>query len=259
MLPVLFSIGGFEVHSYGVMFALALGSGILAAVTIAEREGIAPAWMWDISLALIVGTVVGGRAEYVRTHWTSFAADPASVFALRDGGVVFYGGFIGALIGVVGTILWHRAPLWRIVDIWAALVPLGHAIGRIGCFLAGCCYGAPTGLPWAVVFPPGGKAPSGVPLHPTQLYEAGFDVLLGVALLWFRTTRALPFRRFDGQTLAALLMLYPTFRVLNEQLRGDEVRGLAFGAITNAQATSVGLFALGAAVLAVRASAETER
>jgi phosphatidylglycerol:prolipoprotein diacylglycerol transferase len=251
--PILFHLGTFPVHSYGVMFALALAVGLGGAVWIGWRDGLPADWLWDVAIALIVGTVVGGRLEYVRTHWSTFAAHPAQILALRDGGVVFYGGFVGALVCILAVIRWRGMPIWRVVDIYGAMVPIGHAVGRIGCFLAGCCYGAPTDLPWGVTYPPGGIPPSDVPRHPTQLYEAAYDLALGAFLLWFRRNRG-----GEGRTFALLLLLYPGFRALNEVLRGDDIRGRFLGtALTNAQATSILLFALGLVVWRFRTRARS--
>lgn len=245
MHPVLFSVGSYEVHTYGVMVGVALYGGIASAVALGRRAGLAPTRLWDLGILLLVGGIVGSRLEYVRTQWAhGYAEHPLRAFDLRDGGLVFYGGLIGAILFVIGYAAARRMPVWTVLDVYAPFVPLGHALGRLGCFAAGCCYGAPTDWPWAVTFPAGSEAPPGIPLHPTQLYEATYCALLGAALLWFW-----PRRRFPGQVFGALLILYPAFRAVNEVFRGDAVRGTTLFGLTNAQATSIGLGAIGLGIL----------
>lgn len=222
---------------------MGVGIGIATMLALGRREGVDPDVLWELAIVLLVGIVGGSRLEYVRTHWGDFADEPLRVLALRDGGLVFYGGLVGVLLATAAWVAWRRAPVWKLLDLMAIGLPFGHAVGRVGCLLAGCCYGAPTGLPWGVTYPAGGDAPAGVPVHPTQLYEAAFDVALGAALAWAR-----PRRRFDGQLFCTFLFFYPTFRALNETMRGDAIRGFVAGGLSNAQVTSLVLFALGATV-----------
>ncbi len=250
MHPVLFHVGGVAVHAYGVLYAAGIAVGLLIAIRLLVREGLPADLGWDVALALIVGAVVGARLEYVRSHLDAFTADPARVLALRDGGLVFYGGFVGAVAAIVALLAWRRAPILRVLDAFAAPIPVGHAIGRVGCVFAGCCWGAPTGLPWAIRYPVA-HASGGIPVHPVQLYEAAFDLALGVALVtlhagWF----ALP-RRFPGQILASFLLTYPLARLGLETLRGDAIRGQATAGISNGQATSIALLLAGAALWAL--------
>ncbi len=257
MHPVLFSLGGFEVHTYGVMAGLGFLFGVTGAAIVGARAGLSWDFLWDLAIVMITGAVVGSRLEYVRTRWDQYAEAPLQVFDLRDGGLVFYGGLIGAVLASVAVIRWRRQPVWQLLDLYAPFIVFGHAFGRLGCFAAGCCYGAPTDLPWGVVYPAGGKPPGGVPLHPTQLYEVGTNVLVGLVLLGIRAhfrgagraeytgVGGVAARRGDGLTFAALLVLYPAFRAVNELFRGDIVRGYAVGSITNGQAISMALFATG--------------
>lgn len=242
MHPVLFRIGGFEVYGYGVLYALGVALGILGARQLLLREGVANDTTWDLALALIVGVVGGARLEYVRSHLGAFADAPWRVFALRDGGLVFYGGFVGAVVAVLAMARWRKVPSLRVFDAFVAYLPFGHALGRVGCVFAGCCWGAPTDLPWGLSYPAGHES-GGVPTHPVQLYEAAFNVVLGGTLLRLHARR-----RYDGQVLATFLLTYPVFRAFNETLRGDLVRGFVAGAVTNAQATSLVLVLAGLAV-----------
>ena len=242
MHPVLFRIGGFAVYGYGVLYALGVALGILGARRLLRREGVTDDTTWDLALALIAGVVGGARLEYVRSHLGEFADAPWRVLALRDGGLVFYGGFIGAVVAVLAVARWRNVPPLRVFDAYAVFLPFGHALGRVGCVLAGCCWGAPTGLPWGIRYPAGHESGS-VPTHPVQLYEAAFNVVLGLFLVRFHARR-----RHEGEVLAAFLLTYPVFRAFNETLRGDAVRGFVAGAVTNAQATSLVLVLAGLAV-----------
>ena len=242
MHPVLLHVGGFAVHGYGVCYAVATAVGILWARRLAARDGIGSDAWWDVCLGLIVGMILGARLEYVRTHVADFASDPARVFALRDGGLVFYGGLIGGVAGMALVARWRRLSLLAVLDAFAVSTPLAHAIGRVGCVLAGCCWGRPTDLPWAVRYPVT-HASGGVPVHPVQLYEAAFNVALSLAL-----ARVHGRRTFRGQTLALYLIVYALFRAGNEGFRGDAIRGVAVAGLSNAQATSIVLVLAGLGV-----------
>ncbi|MES2638940.1 MAG: prolipoprotein diacylglyceryl transferase [Myxococcota bacterium] len=261
MHPILFTVGGLEVHTYGVMAAVGFLFGVTGAAILGSRPGpsgrsegdLSWDFLWDLAIVLIVGAVVGSRLEYVRTRWAKYAAAPMEILDLRDGGLVFYGGLIGAVLSALLFIRWRRKPVWRVLDLYAPFIVLGHAFGRIGCFAAGCCYGAPTDVPWAVVYPMGGKPPGGVPLHPTQLYEVLTNVLVGAVLLGVRARGPRGgATNGEGLTFAALLVLYPAFRVVNELFRGDGIRGYVAGGVTNGQAISAALFAAGLVLLWTR-------
>jgi phosphatidylglycerol:prolipoprotein diacylglycerol transferase len=248
VLPVLFTIGGVRVYAYGVAIAVGFALGILYAVRMSRREGLPHDLFWDLALAYIVGGVGGARLEYARTHPERFLADPASFFALREGGLVFYGGLAGALLAAAGVVAWRKVSPWKVLDLSAVGLAIGLAVTRLGCFGSGCCFGAPTTLPWGVTYPEGAHPPSGIPLHPTQLYESVFCALAAAYLAWRRTRR-----RFDGELVGTMFVAYPIFRALNETLRGDLERGYAFAGVTNGQATSALLLAVGAAMLWTRA------
>ena len=246
MNPVLFVLpGGIPIYGYGFMLAIGILAGAFGTAHTASKEGVARTRLYDFGLLSFFFGVVGGRLEYVRTHWADkFAADPWSALALRDGGYVFYGGFVCA---VVACVLWgrrHNVPLARVADHAAPFIGVGIGFARLGCFLVGCCYGCPTELPWGVSFPEGAIAPEGVVRHPTQLYESffAFGVLFG-GLSLFRTR----LRPFEGSVIALFGVLYGCWRIFVETLRCDGERGYVFdGWMTNGQFTS--LFIIGIAV-----------
>jgi phosphatidylglycerol:prolipoprotein diacylglycerol transferase len=181
----------------------------------------------------------------------------SDVFRIWQGGIVFYGCIMGGLIGSVLYWVRHPYPFRAMADAVAPALALGSALGRTGCFLNGCCYGAPTSFPLAVRFPTGAPAwarhvelglipplaAHSLAVHPTQLYSA-LDALFILALLmWFY-----PRRRRDGEVMALLMVTYPVLRFANECLRGDEPAILA--GLSAAQAISLGLFGAGVATWA---------
>lgn len=193
--------------------------------------------------------LVGAKMYSLVLVWHSLVAD-LSLLAQNPtlflqkylyGGMVFYGGLLGAL-GAAGWLLFCRKITFSLLErIFLPALPLIHALGRVGCFCAGCCYGKVTDSPWGVRYPPGGLAPAGVPLLPVQLWEAGGNlVLLGLLLL--------PVYRRIGQRMSAYLIGYGILRFSLEFFRGDPARGLA-GPLSSAQWISLGCLMAGCALL----------
>ena len=248
MLPVLVRPWGFPIHTYGVLGAL--GFLVIAAFGLARsrRFGASPDRVVDVIFWTSLAAVVGSRALYVLqnpddfTSWTGW-------LNLRTGGLVFYGALLTGL-PVAGLLMWRfKLPVFKLMDAFATGFPLAHAITRMGCFAAGCCYGRPTTLPWGVRFSdPLAPGPHGVPLHPTQLYEVGFNLLIFVVVNWFYRRK-----RFDGQVMLLYLVLYAIMRSINEVFRGDVERGFFLEgvlgqAVSTSQALSVVVIAGGVAV-----------
>ena len=242
MHPVLFHVGDLPIATYGVATGLALLLGVLLGTRQAKRDGLPSEWAWDLGLLTMACFPVGARLEYVRTHWDRFADHPAAILSLRDGGLVFYGGLVTSILGFLVYARWRKVSALALLDMMAPSVSFGHAIGRLGCLAAGCCYGRETSGAWSITFPEGSVAPAGVPLIPTQLHEAAFNLALGTFL-------ALVPRRFVGQRFVLMLWLYAIFRTVNEVFRGDSARGTVFGGLmTNAQLTAVVLSLVAAGI-----------
>src|ERR1035441_3330547 len=148
MYPIAFQLGSLTIHWYGVMIALAFLAGLWTATRRARRENISAEKIADVTLWLMVGGIIGARFVYVTTYWRGeFASQPFSeVFMIQHGGLVYYGGFIGAATTGIIYILWEKMPLWKTLDVLAPSVALGSVFGRIGCLLNGCCYGRPPNL-----------------------------------------------------------------------------------------------------------------
>lgn len=243
MYPVLFEVGSFSVYGYGLMIAL----GVVAGVAYMAVEGKRVAMLtFDQANALFLliffAAVIGGKAFLFLEDPRGYLDNPSRI--LRGAGFVFYGSFIFA----VPTMLWffsrYRLDTMKMLDVMAITTCLVHIFGRIGCFLAGCCHGEPTENFLAVTFTDSRclADPKGVPLHPTQLYEAGFITVVLLGLLWLRKRKT-----FDGQMFICYLMLYAVGRFIIEYYRGDVERGLLFdGLMSHSQLIAVVIFTVAA-------------
>ena len=241
MQPIAFHIGSFGVHGYGILVMLGFVAGLWTASRRGVRDGFAPQTIQDLGAWLIVGTLVGARALYVMSYWKEdFAGKPWwEIFMIQHGGVVFYGGLIGASLATIIYAGLKKLALWKLSDVLAPSIPLGYFFGRLGCLMNGCCYGRPTDLPWAIHFPQGHSTyPKGV--HPTQLYESILGLGLYGVLAWLY-----PRKKFDGQIFAAYLMCYAVLRAAVESLRGDYPIHYLGGWATPAQLVSLGVLATG--------------
>ncbi len=224
MYPVLFRIGPFSLHTYGVFMAIAFLSAIGLSLREARRVGEDPNKILDLCFYGVIAAIVGARTLYVLVSWPIFRDDPLEIFRIWHGGLVFYGGFIGAVITALWYIRRQGLPLFKTLDIFAPSIAFGEFVARIGCFSAGCCYGKMCDLPWAITFThPESLAPKGVPLHPTQLYIS-LDSLLIFAVL----TGIKRIKNYEGQLFWMYVFLYGVTRYVIEYLRDDE-RGAVLG------------------------------
>ncbi|MDD5139676.1 MAG: prolipoprotein diacylglyceryl transferase [Verrucomicrobiales bacterium] len=255
MHPILFHLGSFPVHAYGVMTALAFVLGLWTATLRGRRVNISGEIIADVTLWVMVGTIIGARTVYVVTYWKDeFAGQPLSeIFAIWHGGLVYYGGLIGASLAGITYLRWKKLALWKIADVMAPSIALGSVFGRIGCLLNGCCYGRACDAPWAISFPPGNPLGSPTtPVHPTEIYDALLNFALYLFLAWlFRR------KKFDGQIFAAYLICYAITRSFVEYFRGDYNDAHHHFGLTPAQLVSVPIFVTGLA-LAVILSRRTE-
>ena len=187
MYPELFKLGPFTIYTYGVLLAASYLLGLRLAMWRARKWGLDPNRVLDLGIYIIIAALVGAKLLLLIVDFDQFKS-PSDLLNLARLGGVFYGGLLLA----VGVAFWyiarHRMPFWTTCDVFAPGIALGHVTGRLGCLAAGCCYGKPTNVPWAVVFTnPLAAAnvgtPLGIPLHPTQLYEAGASLIILVVLL----------------------------------------------------------------------------
>src|SRR5216110_46581 len=222
MYPRLFELGPITVYTYGVLLAAAYLLGLQLARVRACKRGLDSARVLDLGIYIIISALIGAKLLLLVTDFRTFRADPRELLTLARSGGVFYGGLILA----VAVALWYirrvGLPLWTTCDVFAPGIALGHVIGRFGCFFAGCCWGKPTDVPWAITFTSPFAAanvgtPLNVPLHPTQLYEAGAEFLILIFLL--ATEKA--GRRFAGRTFWLYMLLYAISRYVIEYYRDD--------------------------------------
>ena len=233
MYPELFSIGPVTVYSYGVLLAASYLLGLRLAMWRARRLGLDANRVLDLGIYIIIAALIGAKLLLLITDFDQFRTSPAELLSLARSGGVFYGGLLLAVAVAFWYIAKHRMPFWTTCDVFAPGIALGHVTGRLGCLAAGCCYGKPTDVPWAIVFTnPLAAAnvgtPLGVPLHPTQIYEAGIELLILVFLL----TTERKGKQFAGRTFWAYIFLYAVSRYVVEIYRGDP-RGEVFGVSTS--------------------------
>jgi phosphatidylglycerol:prolipoprotein diacylglycerol transferase len=239
MYPKLFDLGPLSIYTCGLLLAAAFLVGLQVGVVRGERRGIDRGRMMDLGIYIIVSAFIGAKLLLVLVDFDHFAENPGDLFSLARSGGVFYGGLILATVVAIWYVRRHRLPVWHVADAAAPGIALGHVVGRLGCFLGGCCYGHPTDVPWAVTFTDPQAAanvgtPLGIPLHPTQLYEAGAELLILGGLLWFERKG----RSFPGRTFFAYLIVYAISRFVIEFYRGDP-RGFVFGWISTSQFISL--------------------
>lgn len=231
MYPILIKFGSVVVYSYGFLIAVGFFFGILLAMRTARRQGENPDRIMDLSFYILVAAIVGSRLFYVATTWDSFAENPLDIFKIWQGGLVFYGGFLGAVGAAVVYIKLNRLPIWKTADIMAPALALGQTFGRMGCFMAGCCYGRHSDLPWAVTFTSQNcLAPVNTPLHPTQLYSAFSNLAIFIILFAFSRRSTVP-----GRVFWTYVLLYGLTRSMIEALRGDFRGAEVFGLLSISQ------------------------
>jgi phosphatidylglycerol:prolipoprotein diacylglycerol transferase len=249
MHPVLFDFHGLTIYSYGVLLAASYLLGLQFALVRARRRGLDGQRVMDLGIWIIVSALVGAKLLLFIVDFKQFTSNPRDLLGLARSGGVFYGGLIAAVTVALIYLRRHRLPLWTTTDVFAPGIALGHVVGRMGCLLAGCCFGKPTSMPWAITFTDPAAAanvgtPLGVPLHPTQLYEAGAELLILVFLLvWERRGHGFP-----GRTFWSYMLLYGVSRFVIEFYRGDS-RGMVFDALSTSQFVSVILVPLAIVML----------
>ncbi|MBZ0264997.1 prolipoprotein diacylglyceryl transferase [bacterium] len=259
MHPVLIDFGRFKLYSYGLMLFLAFALGIYIAYRRSKRFGIEGNVVLDVSSAMIISGLLGGRLLYVLTHleefrgrWLDIINPVQSDGTIGIAGLVLLGGVVLAVVTLVFLTWLKDIPLLRLMDVLAPSLALGIALGRLGCYLNGCCFGLVTDISWAVSFPEGCSAHSIMGdqhIHPTQLYAFIYNGLLFIFLLW---EEKLP-RAFDGRTIFLMFTGYGIFRFFNETLRWHEQSLHAInwdgGFLTISQLVSISLLLVGLAGL----------
>jgi phosphatidylglycerol:prolipoprotein diacylglycerol transferase len=233
MHPILFEIGNWPVYSYGVLLALAYLAGLQMAVVRARHRQIDATKVMDLGIYLIIAALIGAKLMLVAVDFDYFRNQPRELLSLVRAGGVFYGGLLAALAVGLWLVGRYKLDAWTVADLAAPGIALGHVVGRLGCLLAGCCYGRPTDVAWAITFTNPAAAtnvgtPLNTPLHPTQIYDAGAELLI-MLLLLVTERRGRP---FAGRTFWLYMVLYAISRYIVEIYRGDE-RGMIAGFSTS--------------------------
>ena len=256
MFPRLFQIGNFGVPTYGVLVALGVLVGLWISVRNSAKQGIKPENAWDFGIAIVLAGIVGAKVLYVILDWNSghaFGENLREIFSFEtlQAGGVFSGGLVAAFAMAAWFLRKHHMPALATCDAFAPGLAMGHSIGRLGCFAAGCCYGKPTDHFWGVTFKnllPPPVADALVPREPTQLFESAVELGIFFLLTWMFARK-----KFDGQIFGAYLFLYGIARFFIEFLRGDEGRGSVFGgALSGTQLIAIGLVLAGGLIWYLR-------
>jgi len=246
MLPDLFHIP--FLHTYGLLVALAFLTALWMTGKLARRAGLDYDAVLNLGIYCALAAIAGAKLMMFVVDIPYYVQHPGEIFSLStlQAGGVFYGGLIAALATAFFYLRRKRLPPLKTADVFAPGIALGHAIGRLGCFSAGCCWGLPTTLPWAVTFtnPEANRlvgVPLGVAMHPTQLYESFAEFVI-FAILY----RAIRRPHYQGTVISLYLILYSVVRFLVEFVRFHEQGNLWGGPLDTSQWISLGLFALGA-------------
>ena len=248
MHPVLFRLGSLTVHTYGTLLACGILLGLWLAQKRARAAGLNPDEVWNLGVFMVLAALAGAKLWFLLAFWSYYRANPMEIFSMStlQAGGVWYGGMLTALAVAIIYTRRKKIKLLPLTDVYAAPLALGHGIGRLGCFSAGCCYGKPTAQAWGVIFHDEYAhqlvgTPLGIPLHPTQLYEAGAEFLIFLILL-----RLSARSHRSGQIFGAYLVLYGITRFTIEFFRGDPGRTLLLGdAGSIMQLVSIGLMGFG--------------
>lgn len=248
MHPLLFEVGRFPVYTYGVLLATAYLTGLWLAVRRARARGLNGDRVMDLGIWIIAAALIGAKLLLLVVDFKYYSQNPAELLSVFRSGGVFYGGLIAALAVAFWYMRRARLPLWPTTDAFAPGIALGHVVGRFGCLMAGCCYGKPSSGAWAVTFTSRLAAenvgtPLGIPLYPTQIYEAGAELLILVILL-ATERKGSP---FPGRTFWLYMLMYGMTRFIIEFYRGDP-RGM-IGMLSTSQFISLLLVPLAAYML----------
>lgn len=251
MFPRLFHIGNFSLPTYGLLVSIGVLAGLWVSVRNSQRQGINPEDAWNLGIIVVLCGILGAKILYIVNDWSYYTSHPGEIFSLGtlQAGGVFSGGLIAAFVAAAWYVHKHRMPALGTCDAFAPGLALGHSIGRLGCFAAGCCYGKPTSHFWGVTFRnPLAQAwvgtPLNTPLEPTQLFESAVELANFFILMWL-----LKRKTFDGQIFGAYLFLYGVARYFLEFIRDDPGRGSVFGGMmTGTQLISICLVIAGGVI-----------
>ncbi|MBN2383668.1 prolipoprotein diacylglyceryl transferase [bacterium] len=238
MHPILIHIGPIPIRSYGFMIVCGFLVGVWLAIRRGRKVGITPETVIDLCFAILLSALIGSKLLHLIIFWPDYLVDiprlrhhPIDLFVYLGSGLIFFGGLIAAIPTAIFFVRKRKLGIWTVADVLAPSIPLAHGFGRIGCFLAGCCFGKLCEAPWAVTFHnPNSMAPLGIPLHPTQLYSAFWNFSLAAILLLLG-----PRLKRSGQLFWMYILLYPIGRFVIEFYRADQRGFILSGALSTSQ------------------------
>lgn len=254
MHKILLELGPITIHSFGFCLALGILSAFTLMVWLGKKHGYTSDFLSNFVLVLMLSAFIGARFAYVCEHWTSqFKQDPINVFKIAQGGIMFYGGLLGGWLGGTIYLLVAKRSIIDILDLTVTVLPLGHAWGRVGCFLNGCCYGRRTDCVIGVCYPKKStvwydqyydnliKATDNVslPVLPSQLIEAAFNLAICIVLVILYRRK----NRIPGMQMGLYAIMYSAVRFFTETLRSDE--RMQVGIFSISQAISIGIMIFG--------------
>ncbi len=253
MFPKLIQIGGFYIPTYGVLVTTGVILGLFLSLRLAAKSGFSPEereQMTNLIIYTVIGGVLGSKLLLVLVEFRYYWAHPIELIQVLRSGGVFYGGLLGGMLTAAWLFHKYKLPFYRVADVVAPHIALGHAIGRLGCFSAGCCYGKACDLPIAVEFHSQFAhsivgVPLNTPIYPTQLMSAISLFIIFLVLRFYFWPR----RKFPGQLIWLYVLIYSAFRFGIEFFRGDAVRGFVFSFLSTSQFISAILFVIAVVML----------
>ena len=234
MFPVLFHAGSLTVHTYGVMLMLAFLAALGRAYAVAKRRNdpaLPPDSILDVGIWMILVGTLGARLLFVVVGWRDYAHAPdfpANIFKVWEGGLSFHGGLFAGIAALIGYCLIKRLSILRVADLFAPSVMLAYVIGRLGCFFNGCCYGAPTAMPWGIRFHDDGIVTP--PSHPTQLYASALSLVFFAGLVWLERRQT-----YRGQIICWYMLGASVERFLMEIWRAGTTSTVVALGLTDVQ------------------------
>ena len=241
MYRTILQIGPINIRSWGLMLAIAFIVGIIIAEKRAKKYGLLPQQVVNLGLIIIIAGVAGARLLFILEHIKDFTANPYEIFAVWQGGLSYYGGFILAFLCAFFYLKKNKIPVGAMMNVLAPSLAIGFFFGRIGCFLNGCCFGEPTIMPWGVIFPEEAPArwiySAPIKLHPTQLYSSISGLMSFFILLLLE--KKFKFMKRDGLLCFSFFILYGLWRFIIEFFRHHE--SYIVGWFTEGQALSIAI------------------
>lgn len=244
------SIGPFTIHGYGVMSAIGIMAAYICCESRAKKKGMDYDKIFGMIISCLIFGYTGSKFLYCLTILPEILADPGQILAHLSGGWVVFGGILGGILGGYVYCKWQKLPAWDFFDVGLVGVALAQGFGRIGCFFAGCCYGAPTDSWFGITFQHSDFAPNGIKMVPTQLISSALDFLLFFFLVWYDKKK----QKNAGEVTGLYLICYSLGRFVLEFFRGDMVRG-SVGTLSTSQFIGLFTFVVGVIVYVKRRKA----